>query len=43
MNTAPNKKKSNDKIDDMAVLLMAMSVIIGDQESQKRSFWEDMS
>ena len=43
MNTAPDKKKSNDKIDDMVALLMAIGVMIGDQESQERSFWEDMA
>ena len=43
MNTAPDKKKSNDKIDDMVALLMAIGVMIGAQESQKKSFWEDMA
>lgn len=40
MNTAPDKKKSNDKIDDMVALLMAIGVMVSGQESHQKSFWE---
>lgn len=33
MNTAPDKKKSSDKIDDLVALLMAIGGIISDEES----------
>ncbi|WP_430229897.1 terminase large subunit [Nitrosomonas communis] len=41
MNTAPDKKKSADKIDDIVALLMAIGVMIGGSEKQDRSFWEE--
>lgn len=43
MNTAPDKKKSNDKIDDMVALLMAIGVMISGQESHQKSFWEEVA
>ena len=33
MNTAPDKKKSNDKIDDMVAFLMAVGELLADEES----------
>jgi phage terminase large subunit-like protein len=39
MNTAPDKKKSSDKIDDMVALLMAIGVSVGDEAD--KSFWEN--
>lgn len=39
MNTAPDKKKSADKIDDMASFLMAIGALIDGCGSEK-SFWE---
>jgi len=38
MNTAPDKKKSVEKIDDMVALLMGIGTSIGDEP--ERSFWE---
>lgn len=40
MNTAPDKKKSNDKIDDMVSLLMAIGVMTINESTQQKSFWE---
>jgi phage terminase large subunit-like protein len=42
MNTVPDKKKSNDKIDDLVVMLMGIGAMLG-SESVERSFWEDMA
>lgn len=39
MNTAPDKKKSSDKIDDMVSLLMAIGAAIG-ADGEEKSFWE---
>ncbi len=39
MNTAPDKKKSADKIDDMVALLMAIGVMLAGNEEEK-PFWE---
>jgi len=41
MNMAPDKKKSADKIDDMAALLMAVGVMQSEVESEPPSPWED--
>jgi phage terminase large subunit-like protein len=35
MNMAPDKKKSNDKIDDMTALLMAIGTAIGNAEEEE--------
>ena len=42
LNMAPDKKKSADKIDDMAALLMAIGIAIVNEEPVK-SAYEDMS
>ena len=39
MNTAPDKKKSADKIDDMASFLMSIGALI-DGDGLEKSFWE---
>ena len=39
MNTAPDKKKSADKIDDIVSLLMAVGAAIG-ADGEEKSFWE---
>ncbi|MDX1489725.1 MAG: terminase TerL endonuclease subunit [Pseudohongiellaceae bacterium] len=41
MNMAPDKKKSADKIDDMAALLMAIGVMQSEGEAEPPSPWED--
>lgn len=41
MNMAPDKKKSADKIDDMAALLMAVGVLHSSLDSEPQSPWED--
>ena len=43
MNTAPDKKKSADKIDDIVSLLMAIGVMLNGAEIQEKSFWETAS
>jgi len=40
MNTAPDRKKAPEKIDDMVALLMAIGVMTGVQENMKRT-WDD--
>lgn len=39
MNTAPDKKKAPEKIDDIVAMLMAIGVALGN-EAEERSFWE---
>lgn len=41
LNMAPDKKRSADKIDDMAALLMAIGVAQGDETAKPVSPWED--
>jgi phage terminase large subunit-like protein len=38
MNTAPDKRKSTEKIDDMVALLMAIGVSLGDEEEDPSAF-----
>jgi phage terminase large subunit-like protein len=40
MNTAPDKKKAPEKIDDMVALLMAIGVKLSAEPSEEKSFWE---
>ena len=42
MNTAPDKKKSSDKIDDMVALLMGIGVMLGASD-EGVSFWEKIA
>lgn len=41
LNMAPDKKRSADKIDDIAALLMAVGVMQSTEESTPASPWED--
>jgi phage terminase large subunit-like protein len=38
MNMAPDKKKSADKIDDITALLMAIGVVIGEEEEKEPEY-----
>lgn len=40
MNTAPDKKKAPEKIDDIVALLMGIGVMLGTEETDGPSFWE---
>jgi phage terminase large subunit-like protein len=41
MNTAPDKRKSPEKIDDLVALLIALAAMLGAEPEEKKRSWDD--